>query len=40
MWRLNDGPGASVFDLSNYGNIGAVKGDLKWTASNLPVNQK
>ena len=37
LWRLNEGPGPMVFDLSNYNNIGALKGEPSWTATDLPI---
>mmetsp|Transcript_14496 Transcript_14496/g.47315 ORF Transcript_14496/g.47315 Transcript_14496/m.47315 type:complete len:627 (-) Transcript_14496:332-2212(-) len=40
LWRINEGPGGMIFDLSNYNNIGPIKGDPKWTATNLPIVQK
>ena len=37
-WRMNEGPGALVFDLSSYANFGPIKGDPRWTANaGLPV---
>jgi hypothetical protein len=40
LWRINEGPGGMIFDLSNYNNIGPTKGNPKWTATNLPIIQK
>jgi hypothetical protein len=40
LWRINEGPGGMIFDLSNYNNIGPIKGYPKWTATNLPIHQK
>ena len=36
-WRLNEGPGAMVFDFSSYVNVGPVKGDPVWTANTVPL---
>ena len=38
-WRVNEGPGSMVFDHSNYGNLGPVKGDPLWTAANHPITE-
>ena len=38
-WRVNEGPGGMVFDHSNYGNLGPVKGDPLWTAANHPITE-
>ena len=35
-WRINEGPGAMVFDHSSYGNVGPIKGEPQWTAAKLP----
>ena len=36
-WRMNEGPGAMVFDFSSYGNAGPVKGEPAWTANTVPL---
>ena len=36
-WRLNEGPGAMVFDFSSYGNVGPIKGEPQWTANMVPL---
>jgi hypothetical protein len=28
-----------VFDHSNYGNLGPIKGDPQWTAANHPIHE-
>ena len=38
-WRINEGPGGMVFDHSNYGNLGPIKGDPQWTAANHPIHE-
>jgi len=36
-WRINEGPGAMVFDISSYNNSGPVKGEPHWTANVVPI---
>lgn len=38
-WRINEGPGAMVFDFSSYANAGPIKGDPEWTANVVPVQE-
>ena len=38
-WRINEGPGAMVFDHSSYNNLGPIKGDPTWTAANHPIHE-
>lgn len=37
-WRIDEGPGALVFDLSQYGNTGRIKGHPEWTAHEVPLS--
>jgi len=39
-WRINEGPGAMVFDFSSYNNIGPIKGEPKWTANIVPAQEQ
>ena len=36
-WRINEGPGAMVFDFSSYNNPGPIKGEPNWTANLVPT---
>ena len=36
-WRINEGPGAMVFDFSSYNNVGPIKGEPDWTANRVPL---
>ena len=36
-WRINEGPGAMVFDFSSYNNVGPVKGEPSWTSNRVPL---
>jgi len=38
-WRINEGPGAMIFDHSSYGNVGPIKGEPQWTASTAPISE-
>ena len=38
-WRINEGPGAMVFDFSSYNNVGPVKGEPVWSASRVPLSE-
>ena len=38
-WRLNEGPGAMVFDMSHYQNSGPIKGEPQWTANMVPIQE-
>ena len=39
-WRLNEGPGAMIFDFSSYNNVGPVKGNPAWTANRVPLAEQ
>ena len=36
-WRINEGPGAMVFDFSSYNNVGPIKGEPSWSANIVPL---
>jgi len=36
-WRMNEGPGAMIFDFSSYNSVGPVKGEPNWTANVVPL---
>ena len=38
-WRINEGPGAIVYDGSSYSNLGPIKGEPAWTANVVPLNE-
>jgi len=38
-WRINEGPGAMVFDFSSYNNVGPIKGEPKWSANIVPAQE-
>jgi len=38
-WRINEGPGAMVNDFSSYNNSGPIKGEPKWTANVVPIQE-
>jgi len=38
-WRINEGPGAMIFDFSSYNNVGPVKGEPNWTANMVPLSE-
>jgi len=38
-WRINEGPGAMVFDGSSYNNVGPIKGEPSWTAYTVPTSE-
>jgi hypothetical protein len=37
-WRINEGPGAMVFDSSSYSSVGGIKGEPNWTANVVPLS--
>jgi len=39
-WRMNEGPGAMVFDTSSYNNVGPIKGEPNWTANTVPLQEQ
>jgi len=38
-WRINEGPGAMVFDFSSYNNVGPIKGEPRWSANIVPAQE-
>lgn len=38
-WRINEGPGAMVFDFSSYNSVGPVKGEPNWSANIVPAQE-
>ena len=38
-WRLNEGPGAMIFDTSSYNSVGPIKGEPRWTANMVPLQE-
>ena len=38
-WRINEGPGAMVFDFSSYNNVGPIKGEPHWSANRVPLSE-
>ena len=39
-WRMNEGPGAMIFDFSSYANVGPIKGEPAWTAHIVPLQEQ
>ena len=39
-WRMNEGPGAMIWDSSSYGNVGPIKGEPAWSANTVPLQEQ